>query len=96
MANSGKGPAFGTLISAAQQAKLKEQVAKKQKELKGSANKKAKPKASKSGTAAKKPLKSAVKKGVAKKKVSAAKDISKKYKDKGKYSSLDARRKMGG
>ena len=56
----------------------------------------AKSKALKLGKAAKKPVKSAVKKGVAKKKVSAAKDISKKYKDKGKYSSLDARRKMGG
>jgi len=40
--------------------------------------------------------KAVAKKAVAKKKVSAARDISKKYKDKGKFSSLDARRKAEG
>jgi|SaaInlStandDraft_1057018.scaffolds.fasta_scaffold352897_2 hypothetical protein len=44
----------------------------------------------------KKPVKATAKKAVAKKKVSAAKDISKKYKGKGNFSSLDARRKMDG
>jgi len=44
----------------------------------------------------KKPVKAAAKKAAAKKKVSAARDISKKYKDKGKFSSLDARRKAEG
>ena len=45
----------------------------------------------------KKPVKAAAKKAVAKKAVAKkAKDISKKYKDKGKFSSLDARRKAEG
>ena len=49
----------------------------------------------------KKPVKAAAKravakKAVAKKKVSATRDISKKYKDKGPFSSLDARRKAEG
>jgi len=51
----------------------------------------------------KKPVKATAKKAVAKKpvraaakKVSSAKDISKKYKGKGNFSSLDARRKMDG